>query len=99
MVYPYDTFDTFLRISVFVRPYQSTYTRLQRLSVVISVTFLTMVVNAMFYETEPPNSTRFELGIVSITTFQLWVGYYFAMRVMVPVMLQNGRRIVVSIVF
>lgn len=73
--------DGHLWVSVFVRPYQSTYTRLQRLSVVISVTFLTMVVNAMFYETEPPNSTKFELGIVTITTFQLWVNFTYFQKV------------------
>ena len=76
--------DGHLWVSVFLRPYQSNYTRLQRLSVVISVTFLTMVVNAMFYETEPPNVTRFELGFFTVTSFQLWVSIMGSVIVLPP---------------
>ncbi|XP_047736408.1 polycystic kidney disease protein 1-like 2 [Hyalella azteca] len=81
--------DGHLWISVFVRPYQSTYTRLQRLSVVVSVTFLTMVVNAMFYETEPPNSAKFELGFVTITSFQIWVSIMGTVIVLPPSILMD----------
>ena len=65
--------DAHLWVSVFVRLGKSHYTRLQRLSVVIAVMYLTMLVNAMWYGTEPETSTNIELGLFSISTFQLYV--------------------------
>ncbi|KAK7065489.1 hypothetical protein SK128_007199 [Halocaridina rubra] len=76
--------DGHLWVSIFVRPFKSTYTRVQRLSVVVSVTFLTMVVNAMFYKSEPVRTTKLELGFVSITTFQLWVSIMGTLIVIPP---------------
>ncbi|XP_068248147.1 uncharacterized protein [Palaemon carinicauda] len=76
--------DGHLWVSIFVRPHKSTYTRVQRLSVVVSVTFLTMVVNAMFYKSEPVRTTRLELGFMTITTFQLWVSIMGTMIVIPP---------------
>ena len=61
------------RVSIFVRPQRSNYTRVQRLSVVMALMFLTMCVNAMFYKTEPATSKTLNLGFFSITTFQIWV--------------------------
>ncbi|XP_064111520.1 polycystin-1-like protein 2 [Macrobrachium nipponense] len=76
--------DGHLWVSIFVRPYKSTYTRVQRLSVVVSVTFLTMVVNAMFYKSEPVRTTKLELGFMTVTTFQLWVSIMGTLIVIPP---------------
>lgn len=56
-----------------MRPERSNYTRVQRLSVVMALMFLTMCVNAMFYKTEPANSKALNLGFFEVTTFQIWV--------------------------
>ncbi|XP_066966740.1 serine-rich adhesin for platelets-like [Macrobrachium rosenbergii] len=81
--------DGHLWVSIFVRPYKSTYTRVQRLSVVVSVTFLTMVVNAMFYKSEPVRTTKLELGFMTVTTFQLWVSIMGTL-IVIPPSVANG---------
>ncbi|XP_037076846.1 polycystic kidney disease 2-like 2 protein [Pollicipes pollicipes] len=64
--------QTELVVSIFVRPQRSNYTRVQRLSVVMALLFLTMCVNAMFYKTEPATSKTLDLGFFKVTTFQIW---------------------------
>lgn len=44
--------DSHLWISVFSRPHRSTFTRVQRLSCILSLVMTTMMVNAMFYQAE-----------------------------------------------
>ena len=44
--------DSHLWISVFSRPHKSTFTRVQRLSCILSLVMTTMMVNAMFYQAE-----------------------------------------------
>jgi polycystin 1L2 len=65
--------DSHLWFSVFVRPTRSNFSRVQRLSVVVSLTFLTMLANAMFFRAEPPKSYQFEIGPLRFSSFELWV--------------------------
>jgi len=44
-------FDDHLWLSVVRRPNKSKFTRVQRLSMCLSTLFLTMIVNAMFFDT------------------------------------------------
>ncbi|CAH1794576.1 unnamed protein product [Owenia fusiformis] len=64
-----------LWVSVFSRPTRSGFTRAQRLSCCLSLLFLTMITNAMFFKSEEKveNKSALKLGPFSFTLSQLWV--------------------------
>ena len=66
-------FDDHIWLSVGVRKTKSNFTRLQRLSVCLSLLFMTMIANAMWYRTEETNDSTqsFQFGPITFTVHQL----------------------------
>ena len=64
-----------LWLSVFSRPTRSNFTRVQRLSCCMSLLFLTMITNAMFFKSEDQQSTTtgIRLGPIQFTLGQVRV--------------------------
>lgn len=65
--------DNHLWLSVFTRPPNSRFTRLQRLSCCLSILYLSMLTSAMWYETTPetPSPGAFKLGPLSLSPEQV----------------------------
>ncbi|XP_019631004.1 PREDICTED: polycystic kidney disease protein 1-like 2 [Branchiostoma belcheri] len=71
-----DISDGHLWFSVASRPTRSHFTRVQRASCCLSLVFLTMITNAMFYRTD--DSVRqqvYRLGPLVFTLSQLWISF------------------------
>lgn len=80
--------DGHLWVSVFSRPDKSYFTRVQRASVILSLLFLTMVVNAMFYgRDEGVKVQNIKFGFFKFNTFQLWVSFVGSLIVIPPSMM------------
>nr|XP_045617521.1 uncharacterized protein LOC123770009 [Procambarus clarkii] len=69
--------DDHLWFSVFLRPPRSRFTRVQRLSSCMALLYLSMLVNAMFYQKVPdtPGTGGLNLGIFTISAEALGVGF------------------------
>lgn len=68
--------DSHLWFSVFLRPPRSRFTRVQRVSCCMAVLYLSMLVNAMWYQrtSNQPSPGAFKLGPFSLTMEQVMVG-------------------------
>ncbi|GFN96340.1 polycystic kidney disease protein 1-like 2, partial [Plakobranchus ocellatus] len=75
-----------LWLSVFSRPTRSNFTRVQRLSCCMSLLFLTMITNAMWFrgETNQENVEAIKLGPVSFTLTQFFIGFASTLIVFPP---------------
>lgn len=76
--------DGHLWASVFMRPPQSTFTRVQRLSCCLSIIFATMVTNAMFYQFGNKNHDTFKIGPLKVSWTQVKIGLQSAL-IAIPV--------------
>ena len=88
-------FDDHLWLSIGCRKTRSTFTRVQRLSCCWAILFLTMVSNAMWYGTGDEtnsNQTAFEIGLIKLTTQQLYTSIMSSLVVLPPVL-------IISIIF
>lgn len=74
--------DEHLWISVVARPPQSLFTRTQRLSCCMSVFFLAMITNAMFYDFGEKTQDTFQLGPLTMSWTQVKIGIQSAMIVL-----------------
>nr|XP_027224257.1 polycystic kidney disease protein 1-like 2 [Penaeus vannamei] len=81
--------DGHLWFSVFLRPPRSRFTRCQRLGSCFSLLFLSMLVNAMWYQRVPekPGLGSFEYGPFSMSTEQIGVGVVSNLIVFPPTLL------------
>ena len=82
-----------LWLSVFSRPTRSNFTRVQRLSCCMSLLFLTMITNAMFFKSEDQQSTTtgIRLGPIQFTLGQVHVA-------LVVIVVVGGDGVVVVVV-
>ena len=81
--------DGHLWFSVFLRPPRSRFTRMQRVSCCFALLFLSMMVNAMWYERVPsqPTAGSIKLGPLSLSPEQIAVGVISNIIVFVPSLL------------
>lgn len=81
--------DGHLWFSVFMRPPQSRFTRVQRVSCCMALLYLSMLVNAMWYERVPPKprSSALEFGPFSLSPEQIGVGFFSNLIVFPPTFL------------
>lgn len=85
--------DGHLWISVLTRPPQSLFTRTQRFSCCMSVFFLAMITNAMFYDFGEETEDTFQLGPLTMSWTQVKIGIQSAMIVLpVNVFIVTGFR-------
>lgn len=82
-------FDDHLWLSIGYRKTRSTFTRVQRLSCCLSILYLTMVANAMFYGSADENTTQsaITIGPISITVTQLYTSLMSSLIVVPPVVI------------
>lgn len=76
--------DSHLWASVFMRPPQTSFTRVQRLSCCLSIIFATMVTNAMFYQFGGAVYDTFQIGPLKVSWTQVKIGIQSAL-VAIPV--------------
>ncbi|XP_060067156.1 uncharacterized protein LOC132547416 [Ylistrum balloti] len=69
--------------SVFSRPTRSNFTRVQRISCCVSLLFMTMITNAMWFKSEEnnANTSAMKIGPVSFTLQQVFVSFASTMIV------------------
>lgn len=81
--------DGHLWFSVFMRPPTSRFTRVQRVSCCMALLYLSMLVNAMWYERVPPKprSSALEIGPFSLSPEQIGVGFFSNLIVFPPTFL------------
>ena len=81
-------FDDHIWLSVGIRKTKSNFTRLQRLSVCLSLLFMTMIANAMWYRTEEnKDSTQsLQFGPISFTVHQLFTSIMSSLICVPPVL-------------
>ena len=81
--------DGHLWFSVFMRPPQSRFTRVQRVSCCMALLYLSMLVNAMWYERVPPKprASALEFGPFSLSPEQIGVGFFSNLIVFPPTFL------------
>ncbi|OWF47600.1 Polycystic kidney disease and receptor for egg jelly-related protein [Mizuhopecten yessoensis] len=72
-----------LWFSVFSRPTRSNFTRVQRISCCVSLLFMTMITNAMWFKSEDKssNTSAMKIGPISFTLQQLFVSFASTMIV------------------
>ncbi|XP_078594331.1 polycystin-1-like protein 2 [Branchiostoma floridae x Branchiostoma japonicum] len=71
-----DISDGHLWFSVASRPTRSHFTRVQRASCCLSLVFLTMITNAMFYRTDDSVKQKvYRLGPLVFTLSQVWISF------------------------
>lgn len=75
-------FDGHIWLSVYTRPAQSTFTRVQRLSCCLSVLFCTMATNAMFFQTTGGQDTTIKLGPIQLSWRLIMIGIQTSFIVM-----------------
>lgn len=82
-------FDDHLWFSVFNRKRKSKFSRLQRLSCCLSILFLTMISNAMWYKTDNTEGTPegFQIGPIRITAHELYTSFMSSLIVVPPVLI------------
>ena len=82
-------FDDHIWLSVGIRKTKSNFTRLQRLSVCLSLLFMTMIANAMWYRTDDANDTAesFQFGPISFTVHQLYTSVMSSLICVPPVLI------------
>ncbi len=78
--------DSHLWVSVVSRPNRSNFTRVQRISCILSLIFTTMIANAMFYRSDDNVEQVHEISVgpLSFGVHQLWVSFASSM-VVIPV--------------
>ena len=60
--------------SIFSRPTRSSFTRVQRISCCVSLLFMTMIANCMFFKsTDPDHTTSVHIGPIEITIQQIFI--------------------------
>ncbi|XP_021359195.1 uncharacterized protein LOC110454143 [Mizuhopecten yessoensis] len=76
--------DSHLWVSVFSRPQRSHFTRVQRLSCILSLVMTTMVANAMFYRTEDnvENKESFVIGPIEFSLSGLYISFISSLVVL-----------------
>ncbi|XP_033743898.1 polycystic kidney disease protein 1-like 2 [Pecten maximus] len=76
--------DSHLWISVFSRPQRSHFTRVQRLSCILSLIMTTMVANAMFYKSEGnvENKESFTIGPIEFSLSGLYISFISSLVVL-----------------
>ncbi len=73
-------FDYHLWLSVFIRPVKSTFTRLDRVTCCFVFHYISMVLNLLYYDSmltqtlSNISSTRFDIGLFSVTFEQILIG-------------------------
>ena len=82
-------FDDHIWLSVGYRKTRSTFTRVQRLSCCLSILFLTMVSNAMWFGTgsSENNQTALVIGPISVTVHQLYTSVMSSLIIVPPVLI------------
>ncbi|RWS14806.1 polycystic kidney disease protein 1-like protein 2-like protein [Dinothrombium tinctorium] len=78
--------DGHLWFSIFMRPPRSRFTRVQRVSCCAALLYLSMLVNAMWYERVPPKpkSSALEIGPFALSPEQIGVGFFSNLIVFPP---------------
>lgn len=81
--------DGHLWFSIFMRPPRSRFTRMQRVSCCMALLYLSMLVNAMWYERVPskPGGSSLEFGPFSLSPEQIGVGFMSNLIVFPPTFL------------
>lgn len=81
--------DGHLWFSVFLRPPASRFTRVQRVSSCMALLYLSMLVNAMWYQRVPPKpkSSALEIGPFALSPEQIGVGFFSNLIVFPPTFL------------
>ena len=81
--------DGHLWFSVFMRPPASRFTRVQRVSCCMALLYLSMLVNAMWYQRVPakPRSSALEFGPFALSPEQIGVGFFSNLIVFPPTFL------------
>lgn len=81
--------DGHLWFSVFLRPPASRFTRVQRVSACMALLYLSMLVNAMWYQRVPPQpkTSGFEIGPFALSPEQIGVGFFSNLIVFPPTFL------------
>ena len=74
--------DGHLWVSVFTRPPQSSFTRTQRLSCCLSVFFIALVTNAMFYQFGEEPADTIQVGPLKFSWIQIKIGIQSALIAM-----------------
>ena len=79
-------FDDHLWLSVVKRPNKSNFSRVQRWSLCIATLYLTMVVNAMWFPTEPVEedetaSTTLKIGPIELSWRTIYVSFMGKARI------------------
>ena len=69
--------DGHLWFSVIARPPQSRFTRCQRVSCCLCLLFMTMLANAMFYQTGSSSANAYTFGPFALTPEQVRVDLYW----------------------
>ncbi|XP_013397107.1 uncharacterized protein LOC106163933 [Lingula anatina] len=82
-------FDDHTWFSLFKRPSKSNFSRVQRLSVCLSILFMTMMVSCMWYrdeadDTSAARNSSIEIGPLKITFEQIFVGLMGSLIVVPP---------------
>lgn len=71
--------------SVFSRPTRSSFTRVQRISCCVSLLFLTMITNCMFFKaSNPDHTTSVHIGPIEITLQQIYISVVCTCIVLPP---------------
>ena len=80
--------DGHLWFSVFMRPPRSRFTRVQRVSCCMALLYLSMLVNAMWYQRVPPKpSSGLDFGPFTLSPEQIGVGFFSNLIVFPPTFL------------
>lgn len=80
--------DGHLWFSVFMRPPRSRFTRVQRVSCCMALLYLSMLVNAMWYQRVPPKpSSGMDFGPFTLSPEQIGVGFFSNLIVFPPTFL------------
>lgn len=76
--------DSYLWLSVALRPKEDNFTRVQRLACCLALLFLTMITSAMFYEQETGN--KISIGPFSFTIAGIYISFVSALISAPPVL-------------
>lgn len=76
--------DSHLWISVFARPNKSNYSRVQRLSCLLSLLMMSMLASAMFYQAEEnaKSGQGYRLGPFKFTTHEMYISFVTSLIVL-----------------
>ena len=84
--------DSHLWLSIFIRPKQSTFTRLDRTFCAFTILYMSMLMNLMYYDLantdeEPAPGTALVIGPLKITIQQIGIGFTVNLFVIPPTLL------------